>query len=168
MKTNIVLIGMTGSGKTTIGKELSRELGRPFIDIDHYIEERNGKSIPELFQVSEQYFREKETEACKEIAQEASYAVISCGGGVILNKKNIDALKQTGWIVFIDRPVNRIAKTINTEHRPLLKDGTDKLYQLAEERMHLYREAAEWTVQNTHSLPEAVVAIQKHLPSTIR
>jgi shikimate kinase len=160
MKTNLVLIGLTGSGKTTLGKKISKVCKLSFVDIDEYIEKKSGKSIPQLFQVSEEHFRDLETDACKEISTQFTHSVISCGGGVVLRKENIDALKKTGWIVFIDRSVSSIAENIKTEHRPLLKEGTEKLYQLAEERMELYRESCDFSVKNNSSLKRATAEIQ--------
>lgn len=152
MKTNIVLIGMTGSGKSTIGKLLGKELAFSFVDMDAYIEETNETTIPELFAISEDHFRNLETKASKEIASQVDYTVISCGGGVILREENMDALKQTGWIFFIDRPTEQIIEDIKTDHRPLLKEGREKLYQLAEERMDLYHKSADFIVKNDSSL----------------
>jgi shikimate kinase len=160
MKTNLVLIGLTGSGKTTIGKKFSKQSGLPFVDIDEYIEQKNGKTIPQLFQVSEEYFRNLETEACKIIASEYSHSVISCGGGVVLRKENIEALKKTGWIIFIDRSVSKIAQNIKVEHRPLLKDNIEKLYQLAEERMDAYQESSDFIVKNNSSIKKTIEQIQ--------
>lgn len=163
MKKNIVLIGMTGCGKSTIGRKLSKECALDFIDMDEYIEENSGQSIPQLFAVSEEYFRDLETKASKEIAAQAKNTVISCGGGVVLRKENIDALKKTGWIIFIDRPVENIANHIQTAHRPLLKEGTEKLYQLAKERIDLYHQSADIIVKNDSSLEKVIEKIQDFL-----
>ena len=102
--TNIVLIGMTGSGKTTIGKELASRLKLSFIDMDDFIEKQAGKSIPELFEQGEAVFRSLETDACIKLA-DATDTVISTGGGAVLKQENQKWLKQAGVIVWIDRPL---------------------------------------------------------------
>ena len=167
MKTNLVLIGMTGSGKSSVGEQLSQQLALPFRDIDLFIEQITNQSIPELFEVSEAHFRAIEAEACKEIAAKETHTVISCGGGVILDPENIKALRKTGWIVFIDRPVEHIIEDIEIGHRPLLKEGETKLYQLYEERFELYRAAADFRVENQSTLEYVLTEIKTHLPETI-
>ncbi|MGY0402291.1 shikimate kinase [Carnobacterium jeotgali] len=167
MKTNIVLIGMTGSGKSTIGEKLSQQLGMPFKDIDLFIEHTTKQSIPELFEVSEAHFRAIETKACKKLASTEDRTVISCGGGVVLNPKNIEVLRKTGWVVFIDRPVEHIIKDIEIGHRPLLKEGDNNLYQLYEERFSLYQKAADFRVDNQSNLEDVLNTIKNNLPKTI-
>lgn len=167
MKTNIVLIGMTGSGKSTIGEKLSQQLEMPFKDIDLFIEQTTKQSIPELFDVSEAHFRAIETQACKELAATVRHTVISCGGGVVLDQENIQALRKTGWIVFIDRPIEHIVKDIEIGHRPLLKEGKNKLYQLYEKRFGMYQSSADFRVGNQSDLEEVIIKIKNKLPETI-
>lgn len=168
MKTNLVLIGMTGSGKTSIGRKLSAQLAAPFIDTDLYIEALTNQTISELFEISEQYFRTVESEVCKKLASEVTHTVLSCGGGVVLNQENIQKLKQTGWIVFIDRPVDDIFQDIQTQNRPLLKDGKNKLYQLYKDRIDLYREAADFIVENRSTMDDVIQEIEKHFLKTVQ
>ncbi|WP_035051123.1 shikimate kinase [Carnobacterium pleistocenium] len=167
MKTNIVLIGMTGSGKSTIGEKLSQQLEMPFKDIDLFIEQTTKQSIPELFEVSEAHFRALETLACKKIAATENHTVISCGGGVVLDQENIQALRKTGWIVFIDRPIEHIVKDIEIGHRPLLKQGKNRLYQLHEQRFEMYKSSADFRVENRFALEEVILEIKNSLPETI-
>lgn len=168
MKTNLVLIGMTGSGKTSIGRKLSAQLAAPFIDTDLYIEALTNQTISELFEISEQYFRTVESEVCKKLASEVTHTVLSCGGGVVLNQENIQKLKQTGWIVFIDRPVDDIFQDIQTQNRPLLKDGKNKLYQLYKDRIDLYREAADFIVENRSTMDDVIQEIEKYFLKTVQ
>ena len=91
---NIVLIGMPSAGKTTIGKQLAERLNVPFYDMDDVIVETTGKTIKELFAVSEDYFRQQETEVARALAQKEG-VVIACGGGVIKRKENIRQKKHT-------------------------------------------------------------------------
>lgn len=168
MKTNLVLIGMTGSGKSCIGQQLSTKLSTAFIDTDQYIEQMTNQTIPELFEISEQYFRTVETEVCKKLASEVTNTVLSCGGGVILKQENIQELRQTGWIIFIDRPIDHIFQDIQIKNRPLLKDGKNKLYQLYRDRIDLYREAADFIVENRSTMDDVIQNIEKHFLETIQ
>lgn len=159
---NIVLIGMTGSGKSTIGRELAKRLTLSFIDMDAYIEEKAGKSIPEIFEEGEAVFRSMETEACRELA-EATNSVISTGGGAVVKAENHKWLRQAGKVIWIDRPINLIASDIETAHRPLLKQGVDKLYQLYDERQHLYAKLADLTVKNDQPLEQTIDSLIEQL-----
>ena len=117
-KQNIVLVGMPGSGKTTIGKELAKKLGREFIDTDDVIKERFG-DISEIFKVNgEQYFRKLERDVILETAAKCG-AVIATGGGAVLCSENVFRLRQNGKIYFLDRPLEQI---IPTSDRPLALD----------------------------------------------
>jgi shikimate kinase len=100
---NIILVGMPGSGKSTVGKALAEALGRPFVDTDALIVEDAGRSIPEIFSADgEEVFRAYETEAVKKAGM-MSGAVIATGGGVVTRERNYAPLHQNGKIVFIDR-----------------------------------------------------------------
>jgi shikimate kinase len=147
MKNKIVIIGMPGSGKTTLGKMLAEELNIKFFDMDEYIVEKTGKTTIQLFENGEEFFRDIESETCKELA-EYSNVLISTGGGVIKRKANIDTLNKEGLIIFIDRPVDNILGDVDVSFRPLLKDGKEKLLKLYDERYALYNEYAEEIVKN--------------------
>lgn len=155
---NIVLIGMPGCGKTTIGKILSERLEAKFIDIDKYIEKYNKKSITEIFQQGEEYFRNIERKAVLKINKEKN-CVISTGGGVIKNYLNMEDLKKNGIIIFIDRPIESIAKDVNMSNRPLLKQGVESLYNIFEERYELYKKYCDFQVINQGGIEAAVESI---------
>lgn len=162
-KSNIVLIGIMGCGKTTIARMLKERLNRQSIDMDIYIEEKYQMSIREMFDISEQYFRERETECCLEIAQKDNL-IISTGGGVITNPRNIEALQQKGWIIYIDRPVDNILKDVDTSSRPLLKDGPERLYELYHQRHPLYLQSCDYHLVNDGTLEEIcqkIIDLQK-------
>lgn len=139
---NIVLIGMPGCGKTTVGRRLSKILGREFIDLDAAIVEKAGKTIAEIFaDEGEEEFRRIETE-CAADAGKKSGVVISTGGGIVTRERNYDLLRQNGTIIFINRPTAQLA----TRGRPI--SAAQGLEKLADERMPLYKKWASVTVEN--------------------
>lgn len=152
---NIVLIGMPGSGKSTIGLMLSRKLEMKFVDMDEHIERREQKSIKELFSISEECFRDAETRCAEELSK-MDNCIISAGGGIIKRKENIDFLKQSSTIVFINRCVEDIVSDIDMSTRPLLKDGIKKVYDLYDERIELYKEYCDIEILNDGSIQETV------------
>lgn len=150
-KQNIVLIGMPSCGKTTIGKILSHHIGFDFIDIDTEIEKLCGKSIPELFEIGEEYFREMETSVTLEISKK-THCVISCGGGIIKNEVNMKALSLNGWIVYLKRNLDFLHIG---ENRPLSKDF-HSLRKMEVERMPLYLKYSDVTVENNQKMIDTV------------
>lgn len=148
MDKNIVIIGMPGSGKTSLGQKLSEKLNYDFIDMDDYIEESSGRKIASMFEEGEMVFRKEEIRASKELA-ETSRTVISTGGGIITQEASMEALKENGLILFLDRPLENIEKDIERDSRPLLKDDKSRLEKLYEERINLYRLYADLTIENT-------------------
>lgn len=137
-KENIVLTGMPGSGKSTVGKLLNID-GFSFVDTDEEIESRCGCSIKELIDnKGEKYFRDLETEVIKDISSKGCQ-VISTGGGAVLRKENVNALKRNGKIFFINADINRLCPTDN---RPL-SDTTEKLKKLYDERINIYKTTAD-------------------------
>lgn len=159
---NIVLIGIMGSGKTTISKLLAQKLERPIIDIDDYIVEKYQMTIPQMFDISENYFRERETICCQEVGQLEGY-VLSTGGGVIKNQANIDALRKNGIIIYLDRPIPLILEDVETSTRPLLKNGAQELYKLHDQRHQLYLDACDHHMINDVPLDEMVQKIVKKI-----
>lgn len=137
-KCNIVLIGMPGSGKTTIGKVLSQKTGKEFIDTDEVIVRFHGNISDVFSQKGEEYFRDLESEAIFE-ASKLSGKIIATGGGAVVRQQNIDLLRQNGIIVFLDRPLSDI---LPTDDRPLSKDIA-ALKKLFEERYNKYLSVAD-------------------------
>ena len=155
---NIVLIGMPGCGKSTLGRSLAEMLGRDFIDADPEIEKDAGKTIPELFAVSEDFFRKQETRTTKRLAA-LQDKVLAMGGGVVLRQENISSLKENGLIIFLDRSPEDIIGDVDTQTRPLLVAGRQRIYDLYAQREALYRTAADVTVQNKGSTRDVLVRL---------
>ena len=159
---NIILIGMPGSGKSTFGKMLAQKLGREFVDADTYLEEKEGKTIKELFTVSEDCFRDAEERIIQDLAQKEGL-VIATGGGVVKRESNITHLKKSGIILFIDRKPEDIVTDVEVGTRPLLAEGTKKVFDLYNERIALYRKSADVAVENKGSLEEVMEEMLKTL-----
>lgn len=150
---NIVLIGMPGSGKTTISKMLSEKLNMEVLDTDLLIVKKEQKEISDIFaEKGEKYFREIEREVIKEVSLNHE-KIISTGGGVILNKENVLNLKANGLIIYLDRDIDNIVKDL--ENRPLAKNKDD-LIKLYNERINLYKSSADYSIDNNNELEETV------------
>lgn len=152
---NIVLIGMPGAGKTTIGRKLSEKLKIDFYDSDKFIEQTTGKSIPEIFLNGEDYFRRLETEAIRKITKKVPF-VIATGGGVVKDFKNIELLRNRGIIIFINRPLEKIAEKIDVGNRPLLENNYESLKKLYDERIELYKKFCDYEIVNDKTIKDAV------------
>ena len=138
-KRSIVLTGMPSSGKSTIGRILSEKLGRELIDTDAEIVKKAGMPITEIFaQKGEKAFSDIESEIIAEFS-EIGGRIISTGGGAILRKQNIDAMKMNGTVVFLDRPLEAL---LPSNDRPLADDA-DKIRRLYAERYPIYTSSAD-------------------------
>jgi shikimate kinase len=163
MKSNIALIGFMGTGKTAVGRALAKRLGKKFIELDLLIEQRARKSIPDIFQKNgEIAFRELEIEAAKRVAKDSD-AVIACGGGIVLNKINIDRLRESSRIIYLTASPGAILKRTSRRknERPLLDvpDPAMRIRELLEFRKPFYERAADITI-NTSQLDINAVAEQ--------
>ena len=160
---NIVLIGMPGAGKTTIGRKLSKALGRPVLDADDKVVEQTGRTIKDLFQEGEDVFRQAESEAVKTLAA-MDGIIISCGGGVVKRPENMAYLQETGKIFFLNRDLAAIAGSVDKVTRPLLNSAEDRLTQLYRERMPLYLKYADYTIpvdENFDKTTEYIIELVK-------
>ncbi len=143
---NIWLIGMPGCGKTTVGRLLAGLSGGLFIDLDVQIEHSAGMGIPEIFrQRGEVGFRTAETAALNGICRKENI-VVATGGGIILKAGNVRIMKQSGTVVFLDRPLAQLERDMSWGERPLLQAGREALIRIYNERIGLYRSACDITV----------------------
>jgi len=147
MKTSLALIGFMGTGKTAVGRVLATRLDKDFIELDALIEKKAGMAIPGIFQqYGEIGFRELEIEAAKEVAGRKD-AVIACGGGLVLNKINIDRLRKECIIVYLTAsPAVILRRTSGDKNeRPLLivPDRALQIRELLRFRRPFYEQAAD-------------------------
>lgn len=146
----IILVGMPGSGKTTIGRNLSRQLRKPFVDLDHQIEQRAGVKIPVIFEIEgESGFRKRETTVLEEVLAQENM-VLATGGGAILREENRKLLSNFGCVVYLKASIEDLhRRTSRDRSRPLLA-GTDskkRLTELLTERASLYESVADITIE---------------------
>ena len=142
----VFLIGPMGAGKSSTGKELSRELGLSFKDTDKLVESSENKSIREIFEIrNEEYFRQKEMEALI-VASRSENVVIATGGGIVEKKDNRDFLKREENVIFLDSSIERqFEKTKDSNKRPLLNDDNkiDILRKLYAKRKVFYENISD-------------------------
>lgn len=156
-KSNIVLIGMSGAGKSTVGMALSYKLKMPFVDMDNYIERKEKMTIAQLFEkLGNDGFRDLESKVAEHIGTNYKRTIVSTGGGVVLRSENMENLKKNGIVVYINRSVENILKTLNAQKRPLLKDNPEKLYEMYKERHELYLKYADVCVSNSEDFKSGV------------
>ena len=156
---NIILIGMPGCGKSTLGRQVAKQLNKKFVDMDEEIEKTEGRKISDIFEKEgEGYFRDTETFCLRNLLN--NDAVISTGGGIVVRDENIDLLKNSGAaVVFIDRPLEKIMDDIKTSDRPLLKDGAERLKTLYAARYEKYLLASNNRVVNDKARNDAIAEI---------
>jgi len=155
---NIVLTGMPGSGKTTLGMLLAEKLKCPFIDTDDIIEKRIGMAIPLFFEASgEEEFRKIESQVSKEVGKYQGH-VISTGGGIVLNPLNMEALSQNATMFFLDRPLENLASV----GRPLSK-SLDSLRIMSSQRIPLYKSHSDYIINVLENPYENINSILKVL-----
>ena len=166
-KGNIILIGPMGSGKTSTGRMLAKEMGYAFADTDEEVTKRTGVSIAYIFDVEgEEGFRKRECLALKECLNDNN-KIISTGGGIVLSKENRDLLQDRGTVVYLQTSIRfQVKRTVSTNNRPLLqnKDPEETLEKLMLTRTPLYEERADIIIMTDNkSLQEKKKEIQREI-----
>lgn len=165
MHQQVFLVGMPGSGKTTIGRALAKELGVDFFDVDALIQEKTDKSLQNIIiNEGEPAFREYEYDVLKDIISKEP-AVIATGGGTVLSDATVKLMRDAGIVVFVHRDVKQILDDLDLEIRPLLKESIEYIFRLYEERYPLYEKVSHIKIQNASSVSEAVEQIKAALPT---
>ncbi|MBO4380868.1 MAG: shikimate kinase [Clostridia bacterium] len=148
-RRNVVLVGMAGCGKSTIGKLVASELDKKFVDLDCEIESRTGKTIPAIFEeLGEEGFRRIEREVAFDVCLKGGQ-VIATGGGAVLDVRNVEAMKSNGVVVWLKRDVENLAR----DGRPLSKD-LETVRALYAEREPIYRAVADLEVENNGTIKD--------------
>lgn len=146
MSGNIFFVGPMGAGKTTIGRQLARSLGRTFIDSDREIEKRTGADIPLIFELEgESGFRSREKAVIDDLTA-GDDIVLATGGGAILDPDNRRHLSERGFVIYLSAPLEQLfQRTSRDKNRPLLQteNPRERLQQIIAERDPLYREVAD-------------------------
>lgn len=156
----IAFIGMMGCGKTSMSKEISKILSLEYISIDEEIEKASKSTITAIFDTyGEEYFRKIESKCLLKFIN-SNNCIVDCGGGIVINSKNIANLKEHDFtIVFIDRKPNQIIKDINMKNRPLIKKNPNKIYDIYNERIELYKLSADIIIENDKTYNEILLKI---------
>lgn len=161
-RKNIALIGFMGTGKTTVGKLLSKKLNMKFVESDNIIVEQANKSINEIFEkFGEEKFREIEKNIIKKLSKEKN-TIISCGGGVVIKKENISNLQKSSIIILLNSEIKEIIKRLETDKsRPLLKsenklEKKKRITLLLDKRKDLYLDSADIIIDTTGKKPEQI------------
>jgi len=151
---NIYLIGMMGSGKSTVGKTLSEKMHKPFIDLDSEIEKGTGENISEIFDIDgEEQFRKMETKQLKQYSE----SIVACGGGIVLKDENREFINENGIAILLLATMGELTQRLsNSGNRPLLADDNteEALTKLWMERQIDYLETANFTIETDGKNPE--------------
>lgn len=150
MDRHVFLIGMPGCGKSCLGRRVAMRLQLPYLDTDTYLTERTGMNTAQIFETfGEEAFRDGETRLLQDLIN-ATPGIISTGGGLALREKNRRIMKNHGFIILIDRPIDDILLDIRAEKRPLLaQKGKEEIERIYEARMPIYRGCADATLDNS-------------------
>ncbi len=163
---NIILIGMMGSGKTTVGGLLSQRLGKQLVDVDSLIETREGMTVTEIFESQgEGYFRSMEAGMAQALSLREDL-IIACGGGLPLQEGPMAALKQSGWVIYLDRDAGDIFDKEDLSDRPLAQEGREAFVARAGERRPIYEKWADATIHDFTS-PISTAARVKEAVETL-
>jgi shikimate kinase len=158
----VVLVGMMGAGKTTVGREYARRHGLRFIDCDHELQARTGVSVTTIFEIEgESGFRRREAQLLEELTHEQDL-VLATGGGIVLAPANRAVLRERGVVVYLNVPVQILwERTRNDKNRPLLQvpNPRERIEVLHSQRDPLYREVADIIVDGGRGNPSGMVRL---------
>ncbi len=163
---NVLLIGFMGSGKSTVSSELSKLLRMEEIDMDQYIEDKEGRTIKEMFEKDgEEYFRNRETQAVNDFKSKKG-VIVSCGGGAVLRQENVEAMKAQGKIILLTAsPETTLERVKDTTARPILNGNmnVEFIQQLMGKRADKYKNAADITImtdnKNVDEICNEIIAL---------
>jgi len=163
---HIFLIGMPGAGKTTIGKALAQTLGLDFYDVDTEIQERTGKSIQNIIiHDGEEEFHQLELNVIQDLVSKQNASVIATGGGTVLWAATAELMRESGYVVLIQRDVKQILDDLDMEIRPLLKESIEYIFRLYEERQPIYERVSHIKIENISNVADVVKAVIAALPN---
>jgi shikimate kinase len=159
---SIVLIGMMGGGKSSVGRALGERTGLPRLDMDELIVAKAGLSIPQIFEAKrEAWFRDLESAVLLEIQGHAP-AIIVTGGGVVLRRENVEILQRMGPLIWLDASADTLfGRAVNEGDRPLLQTADPRITfsEILALRLPLYASAADIRVDTTHLTPNEAAAL---------
>ncbi|MGJ8725872.1 MAG: shikimate kinase [Roseibacillus sp.] len=155
MLKNLILVGFMGTGKSTIGRQLSKALGYPLIDTDARIVAQQKRPIADIFEAEgEQYFRDLETETLRSLQNDKCHKrIIATGGGIVLREENRQLLRDLGFVVWlVAQPETILERTSRNRERPLLQtqDPAETIRLMLEQRDASYRESAHLILETTN------------------
>jgi shikimate kinase len=174
MKSSVALIGFMGAGKSEVAAVLAQKLGKGFVELDTLVVELAGKSIPAIFeQDGEAVFRKMESQVALEVSEKKGL-VIACGGGVVLNPANIDALKKEAMVIYLKATPEALLARLKNERgaRPLMKtaDKAPRIKELLKFRAPLYEKSADIVIDTTaldvEEVAQAVISKLKEYART--
>ncbi|MEO0318633.1 MAG: 3-dehydroquinate synthase [Pseudomonadota bacterium] len=158
--SNIFLVGLMGSGKTTIGRALAKKLNLRFVDADHEIEARTGATIPLIFEIEgEASFRQREADVIRDLTAQQGI-VLATGGGAVLNAQSRRYLHERGTVIYLRASINSILqRTSHDRNRPLLQtaDPRARIEELSKQRAPLYEAVAHVTIETGRPNVQSVV-----------
>lgn len=164
LERHIFIIGMPGSGKSSLGRRVANVLRLPYVDCDQRIASAVGCTIPEMFErYGEQAFRNAETNLLIQLTREQP-SLVSTGGGMVMQETNRRIMRNHGVILLVDRPLEEILSDIKLDRRPMLaQKGLGEVERLYHERIETYRASADFVLDNSHGYHAGVSSMEKLL-----